>query len=112
MSFKDRISVSISNTPGTGSVILNTAQSGYLSFSAGDNGLTFDILFSDGTNWELAKNCIYTHSGTSLSRGTFVNSSTGSAISLSSATIVSNVLLAQRMSTSADIFSNTYYGGL
>jgi hypothetical protein len=46
------------------------------------------VLLSDGTAWEVRTGCVYTHSGTSLARGTLEDSSTGSAISLTSATIV------------------------
>jgi hypothetical protein len=114
MAFRDRLSALISNIPGTsGGFTISTAKAGYLLPQSTDNGLTFDLLVEEGSSWELIKDSTYTHIGTSFSRGTFVNSSTGTAINFTSAAIISNVLLAQRMgSTSADIFSNTYYGGL
>lgn len=70
-------------TTGTGTMTLGAAESGYAAFAAGDNGKSFDIVIIDGTAWEVARECLYTHSGTTLTRGTLESSSTGSAISLS-----------------------------
>lgn len=85
---KNRVQVTVSGTPGTGTITVSTASSGYQGFAAGDDGKKFDCVFVDGTAWEVARECTYTHSGTTVSRGTFEESSTGSAISLTSAAIV------------------------
>lgn len=87
--YRNRYVCTISNTPGTsGALTISTAQSGFQTFQSGDNGLLFDVLIVDGTAWEVRTNCTYTHSGTSLSRGTLEASSTGSAISLTSLAVV------------------------
>lgn len=70
-------------TTGTGTVTLGSAVSNYKAFGAGDDGKRFDIRFQDGTAWEVARDCLYTHSGTTLTRGTFEESSTGAALNLS-----------------------------
>jgi hypothetical protein len=86
---KNRLRTTISNTPGgAGALTISTASSGYRTFAAGDDGLTFDVVITDGTAWEVRTDCTYTHSGTSLSRGTLEDSSTGSAITLTSAAVV------------------------
>lgn len=85
----NRLQCTVSGTPGTGTITVSTAVSGFRTFASGDGGKTFSCLFVDGTAWEVATGCTYTHSGTTLTRGTLENSSTGSAISLTSAAIVS-----------------------
>lgn len=85
----NRVSMTVSGTPGTGTITLGSAQSGYQSLaSAYGANATVDVVITDGTAWEVARNCTYTHSGTTLSRGTLELSSTGSALSLTSAAIV------------------------
>ncbi len=89
VSHRNRLVSTISNSPGTsGALTISAAQSGYRTFVSGDDGLTFDVAIVDGTAWEVRTGCTYTHSGTSLSRGTLEDSSTGSAINLTSAAIV------------------------
>lgn len=96
VNFRNRLQQNVSGTPGTGTITLGTAVDGMLGFVAGDDSLQFDILITDGSNWELAGECTYTHSGTTITRGTFLSSSTGSALSLTSGANVSVVLLAER----------------
>lgn len=87
---KNRVQCAISNTPGgAGALTLSTAASGFRTLGAGDDGLSFDVVIVDGTAWEVRTDCAYTHSGTSLARGTLEDSSTGSAITLTSAAVVS-----------------------
>ena len=74
---------------GTGTITLGSAESGFRTFASGDDGKTFSCLFLEGTNWEVATGCLYTHSGTTLTRGTLEASSSGSAITLTSAGKVS-----------------------
>lgn len=82
-------------TTGTGTVTLGSASSGFQSFAdAYGANATVDVLITDGTAWEVARNCTYTHSGTTLSRGTLEDSSTGSALSLSGSAVVSVVATA------------------
>lgn len=92
---KNRVQMTVTGTPGTGTITLNAASSGYQTFgSAHGANATVDCLFTDGTAWEVARDCTYTHSGTTLSRGTLEASSTGSAISLTSAAVVSQIATA------------------
>lgn len=82
--------MTVSGTPGTGTITLGSAESGYQSFATAYGAdATVDVVITDGTAWEVARGCAYTHSGTTLSRGTLEDSSTGSAISLTSAAVVS-----------------------
>ncbi|MBK6790850.1 MAG: hypothetical protein IPG77_25350 [Betaproteobacteria bacterium] len=80
---------------GTGTITLNAASTGFRSFATayGANA-TVDILITEGTAWEIARNCTYTHSGTTVSRGTLENSSTGSAVVFTSAAAVSVIATA------------------
>ncbi len=81
---------------GTGDITLNAASTGFRSFATayGANA-TVDILITEGTTWEIARNCTYTHSGTTVSRGTLENSSTGSAVAFTSAAVVSVIAAAE-----------------
>lgn len=86
---RNRLVTAISNTPGTsGALTIAAAASGYRTFEAGDNGLSFDVSIIDGTSWEIRTGCVYTHAGTSLARGTLEDSSTGAGIALTSAAVV------------------------
>lgn len=85
----NNVANAVSGTPGTGTITLGSAVSGAQSFaSAYGANATVDVFITDGTAWEVARNCTYTHSGTTLSRGTLESSSTGSAVSLTSAAVV------------------------
>lgn len=86
---KNFVRMSVSGTPGTGTITLGSAVSGFQSFaSAYAANATVDVSITDGTAWEVARACTYTNSGTTLTRGTLEASSTGSALSLTSAAIV------------------------
>lgn len=90
------VNVTITNTPGTsGALTLGPAVSSWRSFGSGDNGKTFSVLITQpGVGKEVRTGCTYTHSGTSLSRGTLEKSTTDAAISLTSSAIVSVVMTA------------------
>lgn len=83
----DNLKVAVSGTPGTGTATIGSAASGCRGFVAGDNGKTFSGRWTDGTAWETASGCLYTHSGATLTRGTRLDSSTGSSLSLTSAAV-------------------------
>lgn len=83
----DNLKVGVSGTPGTGTATVGAAASGCRGFVAGDDGKTFSGRWTDGTAWETASGCLYTHSGTTLARGTLLASSTGSRLSLTSAAV-------------------------
>jgi hypothetical protein len=86
---RNRLVTAISNTPGsTGALTIAAAASGYRTFGAADDGLSFDVSIVDGTAWEIRTGCVYTHAGTSLARGTLEDSSTGAGIALTSAAVV------------------------
>lgn len=97
-SVKNRVGMSVTGTPGTGTITLNAAESSYQSFATayGANA-NVDVLIVDGTAWEVARDCTYTHSGTTLSRGTLEASSTGSAISLTGSAKVYVTASAERL---------------
>lgn len=110
LAWRDRIKVA-SATTGTGTLTLGAAASGYQTFAAGDDGKIFDIVIEDGTAWETAHACVYTHSGTTLTRGVFDGSSTGSALSLSGSENVFVDLIASRQ-TANELAVQTYICGL
>ena len=79
----------VASAPGTGDVAVGSAVAGHLGLGAAHDGLSFDgVTYLDGSAFEIRNGCTYTHGTTTLSRGTLEESSTGSAISLSSSTTV------------------------
>lgn len=101
-SYKNRVGMSTTGTPGTGTITLNAAETGYQSFaSAYGANANVDILIEEGSAWEIARDCTYTHSGTTVTRGTLEASSTGSALSLTSAAKVYVINSAARIQDSA-----------
>lgn len=109
---RNRVQMTVSGTPGTGTITLGSASSGYQSFATAYGAdATVDILIVDGTAWEVARDCTYTNSGTTVTRGTFEASSTGSAINLTSAAIVSVIATADRGRTWDSAALNTQIAG-
>ncbi len=96
--FVNRAYFGISNTPGTaGALTVSAAESGpFRTLGAAHDGLVFDVAITDGSAWEVRRGCTYTHGSTSLSRGTLEDSSTGSAIALTSSAKVMITATAQR----------------
>lgn len=108
----NRVKMTVSGTPGTSTITLGSASSGYQSLaSAYGANATVDVMILDGTAWEVARDCAYTHSGTTLSRGTLEASSTGSAISLTSSAVVSVIATAYRGRTWDAAALNTQVSG-
>jgi len=92
---RNRLVTAISNTPGaSGALTIAAAASGYRTFGAADDGLSFDVSIVDGTAWEIRTGCVYTHATRTLTRGTLEDSSTGSAINLTSAAVVTVTMTA------------------
>jgi len=92
---KNRLRFNITNTPGlNGNLTVGTALPSYSTLGSGDNTKEFDILIQQGQDWEIRTGCVYTHSTTTLARGTLEESSTGSSISLTSAAIVTGIMTA------------------
>lgn len=116
----DRLSTTISNTPSTsGNFTLSTAVANYITLGSGQDQLYFDVLVFDSSipGWEIRTQCQYTNSTTTLTRGTLVTSSTGSAINFTSAAIVSGVLTAERLqaiqnSIPVDYVNYSFAGGV
>jgi len=85
-----QMTVSSVASAGLGTLTLGSAVADYLAFEAGDDGLTFTVTITEtGVGQEVNTGCTYTHSGTTLTRGTLEKSTTGAAIAFSSAAIVS-----------------------
>lgn len=83
LTFKDRVKQAVS-AGGTGALTLGAASSGYQALGAGDNALLFPYVIEDGTAWETGYGT-YTHSGTSFARTVRQASSTGSALTVTTA---------------------------
>jgi hypothetical protein len=81
--WKDRVKETTSTT-GTGTITLAGAAAQHQSFSAVGNGNTCDycILSGDGTSWEVGVGT-YTSSGTTLSRDTVLDGSSGAGNKIS-----------------------------
>lgn len=86
----NRLRCSITNTPGiAGDVAVGPATSAdRRAFRSDDDGEKFEPTFELGSAWEVRTGCVYTHATGMLTRGTLVDSSTGSAIALTSAATV------------------------
>ena len=110
--YKNRVGNLVSGTPGTGTITLSTADTAHQTFATayGANA-NVDILIEDGDAWEIARDCTYTHSGTTVTRGTLEASSTGSALSLTSAAKVYVIEPAARIGGNATA-AQDYISGL
>jgi hypothetical protein len=86
---RNRVGMSVSSvaSAGTGAYTLNAALADHQSFATayGADAVVGTLAVEAGVGWELARTAAYTHSGTTLSRGTLEASSTGSAVAFSSA---------------------------
>lgn len=92
----NRVKMTVSGTPGTGTITLGTAIAGFQSFATAGtaNGDVVSYVIEDGTNWEIGQGT-YTSAGTTLARTTITaSSSAGSAITATSNAIVMNAPLA------------------
>jgi len=109
---KNRVGNAVSGTPGTGTITLSSAEAGYQSFATayGANA-NVDILIEEGDAWEIARDCTYTHSGTTVTRGTLEASSTGSAVSFTSAAKVYVIESAERVARPNLTLSTVSPGG-
>lgn len=98
----NRARMSVSGTPGTGTITLGSAQSGFQSFSAAGvaDGDTVSYVIEDGTNWEVGQG-VYTASGTTLSRGAISSSNSNTAINASSNATVFLSALASDLNTAS-----------
>jgi len=109
--FVNRLSCTISNAPGTsGNFVINAARNGARPFGATHDGLTFTVVIEEGYAWEIRTGCTYTQVGTTLSRGTLNDSSTGSAVSFTAAAIVTVTIAASQLPTSVSGAGNSVGG--
>jgi hypothetical protein len=94
---KNRVQMTVTSVDGvTGELTLGSATTGYQSFSSAYGAdATVDILITEGNNWEVDRNCAYDHTNGLVDRGTFEASSSGSAVSFTSAAIVSVIATAE-----------------
>jgi hypothetical protein len=103
----NRVKMTVSGTPGTGTITLGSAVSGFQSFTGAgvSNGDTVPYVIEDGSSWELGVGT-YTSSGTTMSRSVTASSNSGNAINATSAAIVMISPLA------ADLQAGTAAGNL
>ncbi len=104
-------------SPGTGSVTVSTAVSGFRTFAQGFNSADATVAgvriqdASDATIWEIDENCSYTYSTNLLTRGTRKDSSTGSAVNFTGSVIVS-VIATAGFGNDVENVKQTYIRGL
>ena len=108
---KDRVKETTTST-GTGTINLAGAATGFQGFVAGvgDGNTTFyAIEDANGTAWEVGIGT-YTNSGTSLSRDTIINSSTGSKVDFSAGTKIVFCTLPAEKALMKDNSGNIVFG--
>ena len=94
---RNRVQMTVAGAPGTGTITLNAATSGYQSFSSAYGAdATVDILITENANWEVCRNCAYTNGTPQVTRGTLEGSSAGptTRVSFGSGAIVSVIATA------------------
>jgi hypothetical protein len=99
----NRAKMSVSGTPGTGTITLGSAAVGFQSFAAAGvaNNDVVSYVIEDGAEWEIGQGT-YTSSGTTLARTTVLASSNaGNKISVTSTAIVFLSVLASDISTAS-----------
>lgn len=104
----NRAKMTVSGTPGTGTITLNAAATGFQTFAAAGihDGALIPYLIEDGSAYEFGMGT-YTSSGTTLARTTILgSSSSGSAISVTSAATVACVPLAEVTNQRGIILNN------
>jgi len=99
VTFRDRYRMGLTVAPGiAGEFNIGQPTISFEKFSPADNGLTFDVVATDGgANWEIRQDCLYTYATNSLSRGTLWQSSNSdSPVDLSINTIIAVTLVSNR----------------
>jgi hypothetical protein len=106
----NRARMTVSGTPGTGTITLLAATTGFQSFASAGvaNSNVVSYLIEDGTSWEYGQGT-YTSAGTTLARTTIQGSSAGgtTAISVTSNAIVSVTALAADIPSVAGQYPGT-----
>jgi hypothetical protein len=85
----NRVKMTVSGTPGTGTITLGSALAGFQSFAGAgvSNSDTVPYIIEDGAAWEIGVGT-YTATGTTMSRSVTASSNSGNAINATSAAIV------------------------
>src|ERR1700739_4868169 len=80
----NRARMTVSGTPGTGTITLLAAATGYITFATAGiaDGDIVSYVIEDGINWEAGQGT-YTASGTTLARTTILASSAGGTTAIS-----------------------------
>ena len=105
----NRVKMTVSGTPGTGSIALGSAVTGFMSFATGGivNGDTVPYVIEDGVNWECGVGT-YSSTGPTLARTTITSSSnSNSAISATANAIVMLAPLAADLQSTDTLTSGT-----
>lgn len=110
---KNLAKMTVSGTPGTGTITLGSASAGFLTFAQAGvpDGAQVSYGIIDGTNSEAGRGR-YTASGTTLSRDIIYESTnSGSAVSLTSAAVVFITGLAEDF-VENQLVSHSFFGGV
>ena len=80
-SIKNSVGMAVSGTPGTETITLGAALSGGYQTAATAYGANanIDIRIEEGDTWEVCRDCTYTHIGTTVTRGTLEDGSSGAS---------------------------------
>jgi hypothetical protein len=108
----NRVKVAVASAPGTGTIDLGTAVTGFQSFADGgiSDGEVVSYVIEDGNNWEIGTGT-YTSSGTTLSRTVIESSNSDSEINASAGAVVFITALASEMVlTSGAAFTGAVQG--
>ncbi len=107
----DMAEMTVTGTPGTGTITLNAAVTGYQTFANAGviDGELISYSIRDGSNWEVGQGT-YTASGTTLTRGAIYSSNSNSAISATSSAVVWIAVLAEDLGKTyaVTLTSNNY----
>ncbi len=107
----DMAEMTVSGTPGSGTITLGSAVTGYQTFANAGvvDGEFVSYSIRDGSNWEVGQGT-YTASGTTLTRGAIYSSNSNSAISATSAAVVWIAVLAEELGKTyaVTLTSNNY----
>jgi hypothetical protein len=97
----DMVKMTVTGTPGTGTITLNAAVAGFQTFAAAGvvSGQTVSYSALDQALWEVGRG-VYTTSGTTLTRGALFSSAGGGAVSLTTNATVWIALLAEDLQPS------------
>jgi hypothetical protein len=83
------LAAQVVNFPGTaGDITVGSAAVGHQAFAAAHDGKFFSVVIEQGNDREWSTGCLYTHGTTTLSRGGFEASTTGTPLNLAAGAVV------------------------